>query len=72
MKYVIKLNYGFPSKGFYYLGSKYLYQGVKIAGEAYKDGAKRYSTYAQAEHMMNELLRTCVNASNAEIEEVED
>ena len=67
MKYIIKLD---DDK--YYFGSEYKLDADKFAiTTIIKKSAKRYSTRAKAEHTMNRLIRTCVNATNAEIEEVE-
>lgn len=67
MKYIIKLD-----KGCYYIGSGYKLNGNKHAAITVKNLAKRYSTHAKAEHTKNRLIRTCVNATNAEIEEVDE
>lgn len=68
MKYIIKLD-----DGVYYWGGKpYSDAGEKWAYVTIKSDAIRYSTRAKAEHTMNRLIRTCVNATNAQIEEVEE
>lgn len=71
MKYIIKLD-----NGFYFsdecLGDTYMWQGQKYANFTLKRFAKRYSTRVKAEHTMDRLIRTCANATNAEIEEVEE
>lgn len=67
MKYIINFGYGE-----YYSGSDYNFNEGKCAGAVGKSFAKRYNTHAKAEHTMNRLIRTCVNATNAEIEEVEE
>ena len=67
MKYIIKLH-----RGAYYLGCERKIDDEKYAYEVDKKIAKRYSTRAKAEHTMNRLIRTCVNATNAEIEEIEE
>lgn len=67
MKYIIRIE-----KGCYYIGKEYWFEGNKHAAVTTKALAKRYSTHAKAEHTKNRLIRTCVNATNAEIEEIEE
>lgn len=70
MKYIIKLNHEFKIGGEYFDGEVHKLCGDKWASNTIRIFAKRYNTRAKAEHTMNRLIRTCVNATNAEIEEV--
>ena len=69
MKYIIKID-----QDLFYEGSeeKQNIWGTKCANGTLKEHAKRYNTRAKAEHTMNRLIRTCVNATNAVVEEIDE
>ena len=69
MKYIIRIEDGYYG---YYCGFEYKTADKKYAETNSASVAKRFNTRAKAEHTMKRLIRTCVNATNAEIEEIEE
>lgn len=67
MKYVIKI-----ARCGYFNGKYCGLLGKQYALWTTKKDAERYNTKLKAKLKLNRLKRTCVNATNADVEEIEE